>query len=114
MYAKEATPEQKRKAIELKLPLNLYLYEDAPPCPGCRGCERDNDDAKELGTTKSAHAISFFVSESLFPKTETPTFAKMADASVSQLSCSSLTATNSSGFNQPAAFSLPRTGAPIF
>ena len=114
MYAKEATPEQKQKAIELKLPLNFFLYEDAPPCPGCRGCERDSDDAKESGTTKPAPAVSFFPSQSLFTKTGTPSFAKMADASVSQLSFSSLTATNSSGFNKPAAFSWSGTGAPIF
>lgn len=112
VYAKEATAEQKRKAMELKLPLNFFLYEDAPPCPGCRGCERDEETAEATAKPVAAKSLSF--SPNLFAKSETPSFAKMADASVSQLSFSSLATTSSSGFNKPAAFSWSGTGAPIF
>lgn len=112
VYAKEATAEQKRKAAELKLPLNFFLYEDAPPCPGCRGCEPEDDAV----VTKPEVVPKF----NAVSKAETPTpsnvisFSKMVDASASQLSFSSLVSSAGSGFNKPAAFSWSGTGQPIF
>ena len=106
VYAKEATEEQKRKAKELMLPLNFFLYEDAPPCSGCRGCEPE--DTKPDVVTKP----------NLVTKPETPSnaisFAKMVDASASQLTFSSLVSSTGSGFNKPAAFSWSGTGQLIF
>lgn len=110
VYAKEATEEQKRKAKELKLPLNFFLYEDAPPCPGCRGCEPEDKSV----TTKP----DVITKPNNVAKPETPSnaisFAKMIDASASQLSFSSLVSSTGSGFNKPAAFSWSGTGQPIF
>ena len=40
------TPEQVERARAWLLPDTFYLYEDAPPCPGCRGCDPD-----DLGAT---------------------------------------------------------------
>ena len=37
----EPTEDQVRRARELMLPDCFYLYENKPPCPGCRGCEED-------------------------------------------------------------------------
>ena len=36
---KKATPKQVAKARKLLLPDHFYLYEEKPPCPGCRGCD---------------------------------------------------------------------------
>ncbi|KAK4319922.1 hypothetical protein Pmani_009183 [Petrolisthes manimaculis] len=44
IYEKKATPEQIERARKLYLPDNFYLYEDAPDCSGCIGCE---DNAKK-------------------------------------------------------------------
>lgn len=109
VYAKEATEEQKRKARELKLPLNFFLYENAPPCPGCRGCEPEESD-------EPAKPAAVVVPKPIpVTKADTPiSFTKMAESSVSQISFSSLVSANSSGFNKPAAFSWSGTGAPIF
>ncbi|XP_066979899.1 E3 SUMO-protein ligase RanBP2 isoform X2 [Macrobrachium rosenbergii] len=43
IYEKKATPEQIERARSLKLPDNFFLYEDAAPCPGCRGCTEEDD-----------------------------------------------------------------------
>ena len=110
VYAKEATEEQKRKAKELMLPLNFFLYEDAPPCPGCRGCEPEDNGV----ATKS----DIVTKPNFVAKSDTPSnaisFAKMVDASASQLTFSSLVSSTGSGFNKPAAFSWSGTGQPIF
>lgn len=110
VYAKEATAEQKRKAADLKLPINFFLYEDAPPCPGCRGCEAVD------GLVVSTPDIVFKVNTA--SKAETASnaisFAKMVDASASQVTFSSLVSSAGSGFNKPAAFSWSGTGQPIF
>lgn len=45
---RKATPEQIAKAEKLMLPPHFYLYEDKPPCPGCRGC--DEEDLKARNT----------------------------------------------------------------
>ena len=37
----EATPELVKKARSFKLPDHFYLYQQKPPCPGCRGCFDD-------------------------------------------------------------------------
>lgn len=42
-YEKKPSKEQAEKAAEFKLPSTFYNYEDAKPCPGCRGCEDDDD-----------------------------------------------------------------------
>lgn len=42
IYERKATPEQIQRARALQLPDNFYLYEDAPGCTGCIGCEKDS------------------------------------------------------------------------
>ena len=42
VYEKHPTPEQVKKARVFQLPDTFYMYEDAPPCPGCIGCEDDD------------------------------------------------------------------------
>jgi len=102
LFLKEATEEQKRKAIELKLPLNFFLYENAPPCPGCRGCDKDDIvSVKTPAATKTEKNAPI----DLF---------KMADSAVSQLSFSALATDSTSGFNKPSQFSWSGTGQPIF
>lgn len=44
VFEKKATPEQVQKARKLQLPDNFYLYEDAPPCPGCQGCCEEEEE----------------------------------------------------------------------
>jgi len=51
LYEKKATAEQVERARKLQLPDNFYLYEDAPLCPGCPGC---NDDLEMKSSTKTA------------------------------------------------------------
>lgn len=47
-YEKKATPEQVERARKLHLPDNFYLYEEAEPCTGCRGCEKDSSGEDEV------------------------------------------------------------------
>ena len=47
LLEKKATEDQEAKARKLKLPLNFYLYEQSPPCPGCRGCEKEDTEDKD-------------------------------------------------------------------
>lgn len=42
VYERKATPEQIQRARALQLPDSFYLYEDAPGCSGCIGCEKDS------------------------------------------------------------------------
>ncbi|KAK7080137.1 hypothetical protein SK128_016406, partial [Halocaridina rubra] len=52
VFEKKATPSQVERARALKLPDNFFLYEEAPPCPGCRGCEeRSGSSEKESQDT---------------------------------------------------------------
>jgi E3 SUMO-protein ligase RanBP2 len=37
-----ANKDQIEQARKLQLPDNFYLYTNKPPCPGCRGCQRDD------------------------------------------------------------------------
>nr|CAG4642549.1 EOG090X078K [Evadne anonyx] len=103
VFLKEATEEQKRKAIELKLPLNFFTYETAPPCSGCRGCDKEDG---AFGVNSAAAK----------PVKSTPInmFAKLADSAVSHLSFSALATDSTSGFNKPSQFSWSGTGQPIF
>lgn len=41
---KKATDDERRRAEELMLPPNFYLYKHSQPCPGCRGCDKDDAD----------------------------------------------------------------------
>lgn len=41
VYEKKPSANQVAQATEFKLPPCFYNYEDAPPCPGSRGCEED-------------------------------------------------------------------------
>ena len=50
VYEKLPTPEQMERARVFQLPDTFYLYEDAPPCPGCIGCE---DDDQQTGASSS-------------------------------------------------------------
>uniref|UniRef100_A0A146LQV5 E3 SUMO-protein ligase RanBP2 n=1 Tax=Lygus hesperus TaxID=30085 RepID=A0A146LQV5_LYGHE len=43
-----ASEELVKKARALKLPDNFYLYLDRPPCPGCVGCEPEDDDNQQV------------------------------------------------------------------
>lgn len=119
IFAKEATEEQKRKAAELQLPLNFFLYESAPPCPGCRGCYTPEDDAAveakaATPTTSKADAAPAASTKSDANALGSISFSKFAESSVSQLSFSSLTSASSSGFNKPSTFSWSGAGKPVF
>lgn len=48
-----ATPAQVEMAQKFKLPDHFYLYENAPPCPGCIGCEDYKEGTKITQKTKS-------------------------------------------------------------
>lgn len=49
----KATPAQVEKAREFLLPDHFYLYENAPPCPGCIGCEDYKEGTKISLKTKT-------------------------------------------------------------
>ena len=42
-----ASPEDVSKARSFQLPDNFYLYLNKKACPGCRGCEANNDAAAD-------------------------------------------------------------------
>lgn len=46
----KASSEEKQKAKELMLPEHFYTYKNKDPCPGCRGC--DDDDNNKVGSAK--------------------------------------------------------------
>ena len=54
----EPTEDQVRRARELMLPDCFYLYEDKPPCPGCRGCEEDVPVQSELGAEEKIEEVN--------------------------------------------------------
>ncbi|XP_077987463.1 E3 SUMO-protein ligase RanBP2-like [Glandiceps talaboti] len=39
VFEKEPSVDQIKDAKKLQLPKTFYLYEDKPPCPGCKGCD---------------------------------------------------------------------------
>lgn len=43
VYENDVTPEEKEAALKLQLPPKFYSYRRAPPCPGCIGCEPDDE-----------------------------------------------------------------------
>ncbi|XP_013778960.1 E3 SUMO-protein ligase RanBP2-like isoform X2 [Limulus polyphemus] len=43
LKAKQASDEKRARAQQLKLPPNFYLYEEKSPCPGCRGCDKEEE-----------------------------------------------------------------------
>lgn len=44
VYVKEpSSKEVLEKVKKYQLPLNFYDYENAKPCPGCRGCEKEGE-----------------------------------------------------------------------
>jgi len=45
----KATPRQVELARRFFLPDNFYLYENRPPCPGCRGCVDDDTSSSTAG-----------------------------------------------------------------
>ena len=117
VYVREATDEQKRRAAELKLPSNFYLYESAPPCPGCRGCDDiDAGDAPAVVDTAAIVKPNPVDAREKAQTAPTPSIMqwKLSDASTSQLSFSSLISSSDSGFSKPEAFSWSGTGQPIF
>lgn len=116
VFTKEATDEQKKKAKELRLPLNFFLYENAPPCPGCRGCEKDEDEvpSDESEPKSDASSVATLDTSSKATLSSTLSFVNMADSSVSNLSFSSFASNSASGFNKPNSFSWSGAGQPIF
>lgn len=54
--SKSASEEKRESAEKLKLPSNFYLYEDKPPCPGCRGCETGHTENDEIEVIYQAEA----------------------------------------------------------
>lgn len=55
----KSAPDEKRESAEkLQLPSNFFLYEDKPPCPGCRGCETGHTESEgnEIEVTYQAEA----------------------------------------------------------
>ena len=54
----EPTKDQVRRARELMLPDCFYLYENKPPCPGCRGCEEDTPAQSELGAETKVEEVN--------------------------------------------------------
>ena len=121
VFEKKATPAQLKLAADLKLPPNFFLYESAPPCPGCRGC---TDDLPE--TPASAPVKTDVAAPKPTPKTEesepepattTPSMSswKLTTPSGADLSFSSLATTSGSvGFNKSANFSWSGTGQRLF
>lgn len=43
----KASNEEKQKAKELMLPEHFYTYKNKEPCPGCRGCDEDDNTRPE-------------------------------------------------------------------
>ena len=54
VFEKKASEEQIRKARELMLPDNFFLYETAEPCKGCIGCDPDNFDFDSISKSKDS------------------------------------------------------------
>ncbi|XP_033637920.1 E3 SUMO-protein ligase RanBP2-like [Asterias rubens] len=46
------TADQRARAEKLLLPPTFFLYEDDPPCPGCRGCEEEDLAQREIKLSK--------------------------------------------------------------
>ncbi|KAJ8030386.1 E3 SUMO-protein ligase RanBP2 [Holothuria leucospilota] len=117
----KATPEQVAKAEKLMLPPNFYLYEQRPPCPGCRGCDEEDLKAKKDGNKP---IVVEQKSSSLFPEkpkvseaaSQPPSF--FGNAAISSLSFASLSADGDASFakkdTSTKPFQFAGAGAPVF
>ncbi|CAG0886198.1 unnamed protein product [Darwinula stevensoni] len=69
VYEATPTPEQRKRAEDLKLPPTFFLYETnpPPPCDGCRGCEdRLDSTPKKAGTGDASPAAQTSANTSIF------------------------------------------------
>ncbi|KAK8396428.1 hypothetical protein O3P69_005465 [Scylla paramamosain] len=110
VYEKKATPEQIERARKLLLPNNFFMYEDASPCPGCRGCENDSAGEDEVvKITASTPAFGGSPLKPMFGSTPTTTSATFGSPSIFGGSATFTTTTTASSFftAKPSIFSSP-------
>ncbi|XP_063392592.1 E3 SUMO-protein ligase RanBP2-like [Cydia fagiglandana] len=60
----QSNTEEKKKALELMLPENFFLYKNKDPCRGCRGCDDSKDSTPQ--TSKSNLILSAFTAPTTF------------------------------------------------
>ncbi|XP_048004497.1 E3 SUMO-protein ligase RanBP2-like [Leguminivora glycinivorella] len=58
----QSNSEEKKKALELMLPENFFLYKNKEPCRGCRGCE----DSKGSTQVPKSNTLSAFTAPATF------------------------------------------------
>jgi E3 SUMO-protein ligase RanBP2 len=120
VFEKKATPAQLKLATDLKLPPNFFLYESAPPCPGCRGCTDELETPASGSVKTDAPAPKpTTTTEETEPKpiNTTPSMASwnLTASSGADLSFSTLATTSGSvGFNKSGNFSWSGTGQRLF
>ncbi|XP_063373482.1 E3 SUMO-protein ligase RanBP2-like isoform X3 [Cydia amplana] len=60
----QSNSEEKKKALELMLPENFFLYKNKDPCRGCRGCDDSKDSTPQA--LKSNITLSAFTAPTTF------------------------------------------------
>ncbi|XP_063633731.1 E3 SUMO-protein ligase RanBP2-like [Cydia splendana] len=60
----QSNSEEKKKALELMLPENFFLYKNKDPCRGCRGCDDSKDSTPQA--PKSNIILSAFTAPTTF------------------------------------------------
>ena len=48
VYEHKVSKELQERALKLQLPPNFFDYMDKEPCPGCPGCETDDENAVSI------------------------------------------------------------------
>ncbi|XP_043225275.1 mucin-19-like [Amphibalanus amphitrite] len=77
----QPTEEQRAAAARLQLPAGFYLYEQRPPCRGCRGCwDQMPGEARGENTTEEGPVSSTSGSGAAVSSTTTPSVVTSAPA----------------------------------
>ncbi|XP_067013935.2 E3 SUMO-protein ligase RanBP2 [Anabrus simplex] len=113
VYRLTVTPEERAKALQLKLPENFFSYKQKSPCPGCCGCEPDSDaDEQQSSKTATPSGVNDKPKKCVLspPQLSVPS---LASTSVPKTTVSSIfsAAANNPVFGQPASFGLSTKGS---
>ncbi|KAI6654789.1 E3 SUMO-protein ligase RanBP2 [Oopsacas minuta] len=113
----QPTEDQVRKARELMLPDYFYLYENKPACPGCRGCEEEDDPIQHSTAVEAEVIKPIFNQARVEPRADIPYQAGSifrGNLNLNLSSFSSIVSTESSSFKTSSGNPFAKCAKPLF